>query len=213
MQFPTGRYTLPDGSIFLEGTGVAPTLRVPIDEETVFSEEDVVLQTAERAVLLPLGAGMEPSAPPKLVSGTDAEEVLLAGTDFLEDVAREDYTAEELETPDSTFTYTVALSSPKSLIWAYGWCASTEEVLDENFEHIQLKFILEGSEVSEEKLATYEYSPSGMECRLIYAALTDWKAGEHHMETYVTFDQAINDGTADNPASTRVYQYNVYVKP
>jgi C-terminal processing protease CtpA/Prc len=45
---PTGRFTLPDGSIFLEGKGVQPTIRVPINSENVLSREDVVLQTAEK---------------------------------------------------------------------------------------------------------------------------------------------------------------------
>jgi len=51
MQFPTGRFTLPDGSIFLEGQGVAPTVVVPIDETTVFSQDDVALQSAERLIV------------------------------------------------------------------------------------------------------------------------------------------------------------------
>ena len=50
LQVPTGRFVLPDGSIFLEGTGVEPTQRVPIDEETVMSDDDVVLQAAEEAI-------------------------------------------------------------------------------------------------------------------------------------------------------------------
>ncbi|MCG8351013.1 MAG: S41 family peptidase [Chloroflexales bacterium] len=51
LQVPTGRSVLPDGSIFLEGQGVPPTLRVPIVEETVLTNEDVVLQAAEEAIL------------------------------------------------------------------------------------------------------------------------------------------------------------------
>ena len=43
---PTGRFTLPDGSIFLEGEGVQPTIRIPVDEHSVLSGEDVVLQQA-----------------------------------------------------------------------------------------------------------------------------------------------------------------------
>ena len=43
---PTGRFTLPDGSIFLEGQGVQPTVRIPVDETSVLSGEDVVLQDA-----------------------------------------------------------------------------------------------------------------------------------------------------------------------
>jgi C-terminal processing protease CtpA/Prc len=47
LQFPTGRIVLPDGSIFLEGQGVPPTVRVPIDEKSVLSSDDVVLKAAE----------------------------------------------------------------------------------------------------------------------------------------------------------------------
>jgi C-terminal processing protease CtpA/Prc len=43
---PTGRFTLPDGSIFLEGVGVLPTMRIPVDAASVLSEEDTVLQEA-----------------------------------------------------------------------------------------------------------------------------------------------------------------------
>lgn len=50
LQFPTGRFKLPDGSLFLEGQGVKPTLRVPLDQKTVLSKDDVVLQAAEQAL-------------------------------------------------------------------------------------------------------------------------------------------------------------------
>ena len=47
---PTGRFTLPDGSIFLEGQGVQPTIKVPIDEHTIF-EDDAVLKVAKAYIL------------------------------------------------------------------------------------------------------------------------------------------------------------------
>jgi C-terminal processing protease CtpA/Prc len=50
LQVPTGRYVLPDGTLFLEGVGVAPTLRVPIDAPVLLSEDDAVLQAAEQAL-------------------------------------------------------------------------------------------------------------------------------------------------------------------
>lgn len=46
LQVPTGRTVLPDGSVLLEGKGVAPNVPVPLTAETVLSEEDVVLQRA-----------------------------------------------------------------------------------------------------------------------------------------------------------------------
>jgi C-terminal processing protease CtpA/Prc len=46
LQIPTGRFTLEDGSIFLEGVGVVPDVRIPIDEASVLSTQDAVLQDA-----------------------------------------------------------------------------------------------------------------------------------------------------------------------
>jgi C-terminal processing protease CtpA/Prc len=46
LQFPTGRIVNPDGSLFLEGVGVKPTIKVPVNSANVLSGEDVILQTA-----------------------------------------------------------------------------------------------------------------------------------------------------------------------
>lgn len=46
LQIPTGRFVLPDGTIFLEGQGVPLTVRVPVDEVTALSSEDSILNTA-----------------------------------------------------------------------------------------------------------------------------------------------------------------------
>ncbi len=51
MQIPTGRTILPDGSIFLEGVGVVPTVQVPITRDTVLTDEDVVLDYGIRVIL------------------------------------------------------------------------------------------------------------------------------------------------------------------
>jgi C-terminal processing protease CtpA/Prc len=51
LQVPTGRYVLPDGQLFLEGKGVAPTLRVPLDRQNLLAGDDVVLRAAEQALL------------------------------------------------------------------------------------------------------------------------------------------------------------------
>ena len=49
--FPTGRFTNEDGSIFLEGTGVQPDIRLPVTRESVLSGSDTVLQAAVDFVL------------------------------------------------------------------------------------------------------------------------------------------------------------------
>ena len=51
MQFPTGRIVNLDGSLFLEGYGVQPTVKVPINAANVLSTEDIILQAAEKVIL------------------------------------------------------------------------------------------------------------------------------------------------------------------
>jgi C-terminal processing protease CtpA/Prc len=43
LQIPTGRFVLPDGSIFLEGVGVQPTERISITEDIVLLDNDPVI--------------------------------------------------------------------------------------------------------------------------------------------------------------------------
>jgi C-terminal processing protease CtpA/Prc len=50
LQIPFGRFVLPDGSLFLEGSGVQPTLKVPITAQNVLSTDDVVLNTADQQI-------------------------------------------------------------------------------------------------------------------------------------------------------------------
>jgi C-terminal processing protease CtpA/Prc len=46
VRFTVGRAVDPNGQIHIEGKGVAPTLRVPVDETTLFSQADPVLAAA-----------------------------------------------------------------------------------------------------------------------------------------------------------------------
>ena len=60
--FTVGRAVDADHNIHLEGVGVVPTLRVPVTEETLFSEGDAVLEAAiawldEAIVIEPVAAG------------------------------------------------------------------------------------------------------------------------------------------------------------
>ncbi len=209
---PTGRFTLPDGSIFLEGQGVPPTLKVPVDAATAFSTEDVVLQAGVDVVLQPLGAGVTPSAPPKVADALNAEAAFTSGAAFLEDLARESYEATTFAQP-GTATYTVPLTKSETVIWAYVWCAKDADTLAKNFENIQLKFTLDEKEVPADMFATYELETGGQTCRLVYTSLSDWTPGEHHVVTTATFKSKINDGTTDYEPGDYVLDYKVYVKP
>jgi C-terminal processing protease CtpA/Prc len=46
LQFSIGRNVDADGNIYVEGTGVVPTVQVPVNEETLFSDGDPILEHA-----------------------------------------------------------------------------------------------------------------------------------------------------------------------
>lgn len=212
LQAPTGRFTLPDGSIFLEGVGVQPTIKVPITAENVLSEEDVVLNTAIKAVLEPAGSGITPSGSPEIASVEEAQAGV-AGSYTFEELAREQYSNAELSEMDRVFTYTIALQESQNVIWSWGWCATTQEILEENFEHIQLEMTLNGETVPLEDFASFEGENNGQYCRFYFTLLSDWAGGQHSVQTIATFDEPINDGSMDYPAGTQTFQYDVYIKP
>jgi C-terminal processing protease CtpA/Prc len=214
LQIPTGRFSLPDGSIFLEGVGVVPTLRVPIDESTVLSTEDEVLKAGERAVLQPLGAGITPSAPPKLMSPDETQSALGSGTSLLDEKAREQYSTADLLKMDTTFPYTITLSKSTTLVWAWGWCAKDQATLDDNLGKMKVKFTLNGQEIALDSFLKLDYDSSdGQKCRVYALGLTDWKGGENHAITTVTITAPLNDGTYDFPAGYQIFDYSIYVKP
>ncbi|MBI5952266.1 MAG: PDZ domain-containing protein [Chloroflexi bacterium] len=209
---PTGRFTLPDGSIFLEGQGVPPTLKVPVDATTALSADDVVLQAGIDTVLQPLGAGVTPSAAPKVATAADAEAAFSSGAAFLEDLARESYETSTFAQPGIA-TYSVPLTKSETVVWAYVWCSKDADTLAKNFENIQLKFTLDEREVPAGEFATYELETGGQTCRLVYTSLSDWTPGEHHIVTTATFTSKINDGAVDYELGDYVLDYKVYVKP
>ena len=214
LQVPTGRTILEDGSLLIEGQGVAPTARVPIDETTVFRTDDVVLDYGIKAVLEPLGAGITPASPPEIMS-PDETGALVSGGSFnaFEDLARESYTTDDLLEMDATFNYTVELSESQDVGWLWGWCAKDQATLDDNLAKIKLAFTLNGDEVPLESFVPFDYDSGGQKCRAYIAGLTNWAGGEHHAVTTATFTDPLNDGTYDYKAGKQTFDYAVFVKP
>lgn len=207
MQFPTGRYLLPDGSIFLEGTGVQPTLWVPKTFATVSSIEDVVLKFGESAVLQPLGAGITPSKQPTFLSQDQTQTALSSAKQF-ENLAREVYAEADYREVPKDFTFTIALKNSQTLLWAWGWCAANQATLADNLGKIKIKFALNGRDVPLEQFLRLDYESGGQQCTAYVAALKDWVGGQHKAVTTLTFTAPLNDGSYDFPAGQQVFEYN-----
>ena len=216
VQMTIGRAVDAQGNVHLEGKGVSPTVTVPVTAETLQKQangDDVVLDAAVNALSTgaPQGAGVTPTGKPKMAAKGDAEAALKSGTPFLEAKAREKPDPAAMAKPGTT-SYTVPISASKSLIWAYAWCAKDAETLKQNFSNIQLTFNLDDEDVSSQ-MNTTEMAANNQQCRLVYAELQDWPAGEHHLSTTAKFTAAINDGTADYPAGDYILDYAVIVQP
>ena len=210
-----GRAVDADGNIHIEGKGVVPDVRVPVTADAlqkIANGEDVVLAAAEKVISEPQGAGVAPSGPPEIASVAAASSALSSGKSFLEDLAREEYASADFGVP-GTLTYTIPLSKSDTLIWLYAWCTTSTDILNQNFENINLKFMLDGDEVPLDKFKTQDLENNGQQCRLYYTALSKWPGGEHHLSTTAIFKAAINDGTADYEPGDYILEYAVFVKP
>lgn len=215
-QLTIGRAVDAQGNIHLEGKGVIPTVKVPVTLDTLRQQAngvDVVLAAAVQALSTPQGAGIVPSAPPKIGDAAAVNAALQNNDQQLEGLAKEQYTADELAQVNKVFTYTIPLTKSQDLLWAWGWCAKDQKTLDQNLQNIKLAFSLAGQDVP---LATFQklsYTATGQQCTAYITVLTDWQAGENHLSTTVTFTASINDGTTVYPPGKQVFDYVVYVKP
>ena len=165
--------------------------------------------------------GMIPLTPvptvPAPVMETNSETLIetLQGQDwvYLQSLAQEEYTSEELDrkTPGS-LTFTIKITDDTPTYFNYGWCTTTEEILQQNFEHIQVTLLFNDEPLGEVVVHTITYTrPDGFVCLDFGVLMSDWVNGEYQLRSVVTFDEKINDGAADFDAGDYIYEYNVTV--
>lgn len=163
--------------------------------------------------MIPLN--QEPAGPMPVME-TDADKVLevLNSRNYVRLAAfvQERYTKEDFAGP-GTLTFTVMIPNAQPIYFSYGWCTTTEEILLQNFEHINVQLSINGDTLGNDVIHPVSFTrPDGLVC-LDYGVLaTEWPAGEYQVETAASFDQKINDGLADYEAGDYVFQYNVTVE-
>lgn len=172
--------------------------------------------------MIPLNAGATEPAPPAAPSGSmpmmekDANTLLekLQGGDFvyLSQLADETYTEDDYSRP-GTLTYTVNITDNTPTYFNYGWCTTTEEILQQNFQHIQVGLFFNGERLGTDVVHPITFTrPDNFVCLELGVLMSDWAPGEYRLEAVATFDEKINDGAADFEAGDYVYEYNVTVE-
>jgi hypothetical protein len=163
--------------------------------------------------MIPLNREAEQSLP---VMETDIEAMIesLQGGDwvYLEALAEEQYTDEDYARP-GTITYTVHIEDNRPVFFNYAWCTTTEEILQQNFEHIQVTLSIHGKELEEDVIHPVTVTrPDGFVCLSLGTLLSEWLPGEYKLEVIATFDEDINDGAADFEAGDYRFIYHVTVE-
>lgn len=163
--------------------------------------------------MIPLN--QEPAGPMPVME-TDADRVLevLNSRKYVELGAfvQERYTQEDVAKP-GTLTFTAKVPNDQPIYFSYGWCTTTEEILRQNFEHINIKLSINGDELGNDVIHPISFTrPDGLLCLDYGVLITEWPAGEYDVETAANFDEKLNDGLADYEAGDYVFQYNVTVE-
>ncbi|HET9905518.1 MAG TPA: hypothetical protein VFQ23_02720 [Anaerolineales bacterium] len=166
--------------------------------------------------------GMIPLTPvptvPAPVMETNSETLIqtLQGQDwvYLQSLATEEYTSEELDrkTP-GTLTFTINITDDKPTYFNYGWCTTTQEVLEQNFEHITVKLYFNQEQLGNDVVHPVSFTrPDGLVCVDFGVMMSEWPNGTYTLEAVSTFNEKINDGIADYEAGDYIFIYNVTVE-
>lgn len=131
---------------------------------------------------------------------------------YLQALADEEYTEEDYAKP-GTLTYTVTISEDTPTYFAYGWCTTTEEIIQQNFEHIRIGLYFNGEQLGRDVVHPVTFTrPDGFVCLDFGVTMWDWVPGEYRLTAVATFEEEINDGAADFEAGDYIFEYNVTVK-
>ena len=166
--------------------------------------------------MIPLDQGSEAPEGPLPTMETDPDKLLetLQSGEFvyLQQLAEEKYTEEDYAKPN-TLTYTVSITDDKPAYFNYGWCTTTEEILAQNFEHIQINMLFNGKQLGEDVVHGISSTrQDGFVCLEFGVLMSDWAPGKYKLEAIATFDEDINDGAADFDAGDYKFVYNVTVE-
>jgi len=129
---------------------------------------------------------------------------------YLAALANERYSDADSSQP-GTLTYTIEITDDRPIYFNYGWCTTTEEILQQNFQHIKIALYFNGDALGSDVVHPVTYQLNDMVCLDFVALITNWADGEYQLRAAATFEEKVNDGIADFEAGDYIYEYNVTV--
>jgi hypothetical protein len=158
--------------------------------------------------MIPMDGAPAATSGPMPTMETDPDVLLetLQGGEwtYLQALAEEEYTDEEYAKP-GTLTFNVTITDDQPTYFNYGWCTTTQEILQQNFEHIRITLYFNDEALGEDVVHPITFTrPDGFVCLDFGVMMSDWVNGEYQLRSVVTFEEQINAGDY-------IYEYNVTV--
>lgn len=159
----------------------------------------------------------QPGAQPLQIEGgptiNTRRDTRLAVTErvpVLEALAEEDYSNDELAEVGRAFPFTIELPGDLPVLWVYGWCTTTFEILEQNLSVMELEFSVNGTPVDVGQFEAFEEQAEDGVCRYFAAEVFAWPPGSTTtLQTKVIFSEPLNDGFADYEAGEQTFIYTV----
>jgi|GEM_PF-815567 len=157
-------------------------------------------------------------------SGTDSESAVSATQEPYQEalpISIEpidyDYEAPSLQElaggADEPGTYMVEISPDTEARIILGWCATTQEILDQNFEHILWSLQVDGINIPLSEWGYYEGELGEGICIVYSGLVSAWPIGEYEIISAITIDEEINDGWDSYPPGDMTWSFIVNVTP
>lgn len=160
-------------------------------------------------------AWVKPTQSPTLGSKEETTRALDAGNTYPFVAFATDYPdMPKVNQPGDLYIFNIVLSKSRPLLWDYGWCTTTPDLLVGNFNQMKVEFFVNEQPVTGQPFAVKETQPSkNYYCRTLYILVTKWPEGVHKLDVDVTFLKPTDDGMNIYPAGTHTYRYFVSVQP
>jgi hypothetical protein len=116
-------------------------------------------------------------------------------------------------TTPSSVIWSAYVSSNEPVLVFMGWCTTTSQILEQNYQHTSYKLVVDGQSVDVNSLFELDEQRTDRVCRSYVGLIKQWPGTQHTIVTTMTFDQTINDGWDDYPAGDYAETYDITVTP
>jgi hypothetical protein len=116
-------------------------------------------------------------------------------------------------TAPTTNTYNLSLQYTQPVLLTTGWCTTTQAILDQNIQHIQYIFEVDGKSVNISQFFKADQKASDRVCQQYIGLVRAWPTGSHTIKITMRMNGKINDGWNDYATGDYVEVYNITVTP